>query len=501
MPDHGYRSNWLVPILALPLLAVAASPPTQNHPAVSANRSAVDLLDRALAALGGAEAIRRLERLRLTERADDYRNHESPDPGPPYPKGLRVETLWLDFAAGTGRRDLQAALPAWPTDQTLISNGSTAVTYDHRSKVRSEAAASGLAPLRPSLMRLPHWQLLEAREQPESLRRLGGGPERCFSFTRSDQRTVSVCLDGSDRPASIASITADPVVGDTATIVRYDRWFASGGLQWPGRRQVEMQGALRFDGQLEVELREAVAPGLERGADYPLANAQSPPPFNVETLSERVSLFRGLAFDGAKNVMVIRQQTGLVLVQAAETVPASGISDQLTDRLARQFPGTPIRHWIALEHREEHNAGMRAAIAARATVISTRSAEPLLRTMAAAPFRLRPDSLARRPQPLHFQAVDDRLRLDDPEEPVEILRIGRSSRLKESLLVYLPRSAVLMQSTLFSADRHGLLATGNHPDDARLLRDAIRGAGWQPGVIVSANYRPLKPEELQPPAD
>jgi hypothetical protein len=76
-----------------------ANNPT-NNPETLAERSqatARTVLDRAVAAIGGAEALRTIEVVRLQLQGENWPRLQMPTAAPPFAAGTQQETLLVDF--------------------------------------------------------------------------------------------------------------------------------------------------------------------------------------------------------------------------------------------------------------------------------------------------------------------------------------------------------------------------------------------------------------------
>ncbi len=114
--------------------------------------------------------------------------------------------------------------------------------------------------------------------------------------------------------------------------------------------------------------------------------------------------------------------------------------------------------------------GLRAFVAAGATVVTTPGVEELVRTRCAAPFTLRADRLAALPEAERRPTVlvaRGRVTLGDGRVWLEVYDLGaRSRHTDEHLVVHVPHAGLLF---------HGDL--GWHPDGAGGVRMGARAAG------------------------
>jgi hypothetical protein len=92
---------------------------------------------------------------------------------------------------------------------------------------------------------------------------------------------------------------------------------------------------------------------------------------------------------------------------------------------------------------------VRAFVAEGATVVTTPGNEAVVRDLAARPFTLEPDRLARSPRPVAIKTFSERLELADAANRLVPLDFGaRSEHTDEMVVFWLPRARILFESSL-----------------------------------------------------
>lgn len=188
-------------------------------------------------------------------------------------------------------------------------------------------------------------------------------------------------------------------------------------------------------------------------------------PITVHALGE--GLHEALVPSYDSRVLIVDLSDGLAVVQAPGD---SWTCEALIDTITAAFPARPIR-WVVPTHHHPHSfGGLRAFVAAGATVITTPGVEDLVRARCAAPFTHRTDRLAALPEAARRPtviAVHGRLTLGDGRARLDVYDLGERSRhTDEHLVVHLPHARLLF---------HGDL--GWHPDGAGGSRMGSRAQG------------------------
>lgn len=151
---------------------------------------------------------------------------------------------------------------------------------------------------------------------------------------------------------------------------------------------------------------------------------------------------------GSHNSLAVEQADGIVIVDA----PLDEIWGQvLIDWAAETFPEKPISHVISTHHHIDHSAGLRAFVAAGATVVLHQAARDFFADVFAAPSTLLPDQLEQEPVQATMVTVpaDDRLVLDDTERPIHVYPMP-TPHAEDMVVVHLPGPDILFVSDIYN---------------------------------------------------
>ncbi|MEZ6016683.1 MAG: hypothetical protein R3F49_16315 [Planctomycetota bacterium] len=167
----------------------------------------------------------------------------------------------------------------------------------------------------------------------------------------------------------------------------------------------------------------------------------------------------------------------------------SATSEAIVDALAARWPERALRWVLPTHHHPYSMGGVRAFVAAGATVVTTPEIEAYVRTRCAQPFTMPQDRLARRraagaPVPVLVEVVHGRWTLDDGTVRLEAHDIGERSRHTAEHLVFAVYDRTTREAAAAagpaSAPRDGILFHGDlgwHPDGMGGVRIGARSRG------------------------
>ncbi len=174
-----------------------------------------------------------------------------------------------------------------------------------------------------------------------------------------------------------------------------------------------------------------------------------------------------------------------MFVEMDDYVVAIGGTQGVADRIAelrKEIPDKPIRYGVLTHHHSDHVPGTADYAAEGSTVITFRDNEEVVRAAAGGDVEL--------------QFVEDSLTLESGDRRIELLNIGPTPHAENMLIAYLPKEGII-----FEADHFPLPQTGPMPPavPATLgFAEAIERLGLQYSRIVSAHSPDIgSPADLQ----
>ena len=465
----------------------------EEHP------SARILVQRALAAMGGAETLEALHAVKLS--GVTYENHL-------YEREPRDQAAPVTFQTFTEVRDLDhAQLRRTSSAVSLAGSGNGGTTVETTADGVTLLQVQGAAIARPAhdawLALSPERLFLTAlaahdlRAAPDTTVR--GVPQHVITFTWN-RSAVHVLLNAfTNLPTAVEYVDAFPestargIWGDVNMRVFFSNWgLWKGGVHYPLQYDTEWNGVpytttavsdlvldpdlSGTDWSMPEDARRSVRLASVRTADsLPLGTPRKP----AAEIEQNV-----VQIPGSWYTTLIRQADGVVVLEAPIS---SGYSAKVIAEAQRRFPGVPIKAVISTSNYWWHFAGIREYVARGIPVYALDVNRALLERAVHAPHRLHPDDLARAPRAMRLHSVSGRLVLGTGPNRVELYPI-RTSTTSQMLMVYFPQYQLL-----YSSDMAQPLGPGGSflfPQYLWDLRRAVRENGLSVKTLIGMHMSP-----------
>ena len=439
--------------LAMAAASVANAANIETRAELSQARARI-VLDRAVEANGGVEALRAIEVVRLRLQGQTFPRLQMTTPAPPFEGGGFDETLLLDFERNRMRLDQKATGFGFDGDNTVTIADGTGNTYDNRVKTVTPIPAEQATQQQfiQYHRRLPNLLLRQALDRTNSLRYLGddqfdGRPHEVVTFVMPDTQQVALYVDAATGLVSkYELIFVDSLEGVEASEIIFGDYRKVGNYQVPGRWTNRQLGEDQTRYTVTAEFNPPVTDDSFRvsAAGY---TEVKPVPTELEKKVDRLA-------DGVyviQNVAGQNQNTMAVgfadYVVAVEAPGSSDGADAVIKRIHELFPGKPIRYVAMTHHHGDHIGGMRSFIAEGATVITTAANRPVIEAMASSQ---QSDRLGKSPRQAEFLLLEGGKRvLKDDSRRLELIDIGPNPHAKEMVIAWLPEEKVVFQGDLF----------------------------------------------------
>ena len=445
----------IIAVLCLATSAVALS--AADQVSTLSERSyarARAVLDKAVEANGGADALRAIKIVRLIGEGDTYPRLQMTTPDPPFEGGRLHETLLVDLEQNRLRLDQKTKGNGFEGDLTVSIVGGQGANYDHRAKTATAvpAAQATQQQFTQYYRRLPSLLLRQALDRATSLRYLGednfqGRNHEVITFVMPDAVQVGVFVDAATNLVSKYELMfVDPFTGDEAAEIHYGEYKKVGPYQVPGTFSQILAGDAASKLKLRAEINPAItddafkvsADGYREVAAAPLNLEQK-----VETLAPGVHVMQNIAGQN-QNTLIVEFADHIVAVEAPGS---SDGSDTVIKRVKELIPGKPIRYVVMTHHHGDHIGGLRSYIAEGATVITTPGNKGVVERTAAAPQN---DRLRREPRAAQIMTIEGKKRvLSDATRTLELIDIGPHPHAREMVIAWLPAERIVFQGDLF----------------------------------------------------
>jgi len=458
------------------------------------------VLDRAVQAYGGAEALRSIEVVRLRLEGDTWPRFQMSTPEPPFEAGKLRETVLVDFKNNRLTLEQQGSGAGFENHNGVVINAGEGAAYDHRARTITPIPGSQSSQQQfvQYYRRVPNLLLRQALDRPVSLRYLGtenfnGTPHEAFTFVMADTQQVAVYVDSATNLVSkYELIFADNLAGDEASEIVFGNYVASGSQRVPTTWTWLQAGQKVADAKIAVELNPAVTDDTFKVAATGYQRVEPLPdtlPEQVEKLADGVFVIQNVSGQN-QNTMAVEFKDYIVAVEAPGT---SDGAEEVIERIKQAIPNKPIRYLVMTHHHGDHIGGLRSFIAEGATVITTQANRRTVEEMADAK---QPDRLAKNSRTPQFVFVEKGRRvLRDGTQRLELIDIGPNPHAKEMVIAYLPKQRIVFQGDLFFLQANN--APPGLPQESTLgFARKITELGLEIDRIASVHGRTATKEEF-----
>jgi len=441
-------------------------------------QSAQALSDQAAKAMGGMSALRALRNEMIESEGKQFDSSSTPQPlGPTrqissfrysLTRDLTQPRLRLEWdGRSSARNQAISYLEVIDGNVGLLREGEA--NSAKTSRLHPGRTATRLREERRASTSL----LLTAAAAQKSLRRLAntevaGQLQRVVSFVDNGDE-FQIYFDAKTHlPTQVDILEDDPLEGDSSYLLRYEDWRKVGAVMIPFSLRYELNGKVLQEEQVKsvqhnvtfvadpFAIPEAVrnqktdaAPIASQWILRRVAGNVSyldfgrPPNVEWNRLADGVHKIQGVGHA----TIVVEMRDHLVVVEGplydARTAP-------VVQSIKEKFPNKPIRYAVPTHHHLDHAGGIRAFMAAGATVIVPFAAKEFYSRVAKAPHTRKPDSLARQPAAVVIESFGGGPRiLTDGQRRVEVYPLP-TSHAEDLVVIYLPTEKIIIEADQIS---------------------------------------------------
>jgi hypothetical protein len=434
-------------ISAALLLAAIGPQPAQAQ-------SVRELINQAVAAQGGADALRALKALAIKADAMYWEPGQSKAAGgePRFLGNTTLAITW-DLAKGMARTEWDRDMK-YPSIEKIkytdvITPSLGYVTDEKGSKaassIRVAAALRELERASPTLL----LKLLDAKSgvRPLANEKLGNRNLLAVGFLDGGTNFTILLDPQSKLPVAIRTRDDDNIAGDSNYDLVLSDWKAVGGAKIAHMLSYELNGVeVGKVTYKEVTANPEIAADAFAVPDAVKAAAKAPATGNVpyQWVIRRIFLGRLLDSDGiivppggslklvelapnvqhvqggAANNLIVAMKDHLVVFDA----PYGELQSRwVIDEAKKKYPGKPIKYLVLTHHHMDHTGGTRTFIAEGATVIVPTPDKAYFEKVARVPHTVVADELAKKPRAAKVQEVQDQLSLKDDSDEIRLYNI------------------------------------------------------------------------------
>jgi len=485
------------------LQASAAVSAQQLDASQRSYKEARRVLDDAITAHGGVEALRAVKDFTLKEKGKVYARFQSPAADGPFAVGTSEETLIVDTDRGFVYDDLKTANGGFNNWNRTVIKGTEGQNYDMWSRTATPIANAAANNFRPQMRRLPLFVLLEALDRAATLRYLGeeeiaGRKQKVISVIRPDNQQLALSFDAqTNLLTKYGYLYADPIAGDSEIAQTYSNYRTVGKLKLPGARVLYNSGGVIQEAeytelQINTKPAESVFQGPE-GFEQLAAAPATPLPPAVTKIAEDVYMLNGLA-GGTHNVMFVAFNDHILVIEAPEQIIYASNSTQALAKIKETVPGKPIKYLVLTHHHSDHAGGFREYVAEGTTIVTTAGNKSFLEKAAAVQSSLLPNLALQ--NKLKIETIENKKRVfQDDKHVVELYDFGPNPHANEILVAYLPKEKILFQADLLNPAANGSIPIAQ--DVTMSFAEKLQQMGLQVDKIYGVHGRAATPEELR----
>ncbi|MEO5938790.1 MAG: hypothetical protein ABIQ43_07240 [Sphingomonas sp.] len=492
--DYGSGLFLLASLLVVPATPSAGSPTTLT--------AAKTVLDQAIEAQGGAAALDAIKSVTLTTQG--YRNMLEQSERPEGPYILEYDTIVeiRNQAAGRYRISIDSTVPpSYRYSQGIVADRTVAMRVGGPKPVRGDSDM--VASAREALALSPERLLLTARAaedlQLANSETLQAVPQDVITFT-FDGAPVRVFLNrythlptALDYSGPLARAGHWARLGDVTMRTYYSYWArGNGGVRFPMQWDIYRNGlhestlSVRSIAINALIAEPEMAIPSDVRANFATALARSPATVLGRPGQPAVEAAPGIiVIPGAWNVTIVRQDDGIVIVEAPIS---SDYSEQVIAEAARRFPGVPVKAVVTTSDSWPHIGGLRAYVARGIPVYGLALNKPIIDRLVTASFTAKPDALQRQRRRMRYIPVDRKTTIGSGTNLLEIFPI-RGETSERQALVYWPTLQLLYGSDPFQD-------LASNPQTVGELADAVRRENLNPERLYMMHMMPIAWREL-----
>ncbi len=499
-----------------------------------------DLVNRAVAAMGGADAMNAVKTVSLKATVRQWEPEQSIQPGGEarLANDSNFEIL-TDTTTRTTRIDwvrnyVYPATRTYTFSEIVTPDAGYVAGIDAtaRNKQNMESnppahAMSGLrlATVQRELRRAAAPLLRDMLKNPDKVKAagnitVGGTSYPAVNYRVGDVTYVMMFDPQTGLPARIRTLDYDNIWGDVNYDVVLSDWQAMDGRRVPTSRKYELNGRVIAEMKIsEVKFnvpiptdRLAIPAAFKEGAPKPATGPAVPyqwvirrqfigtyldsdnPSFDTRATSglRLAEVAPGIqqVQGGSHNSLIVEMKDHLIVFDAPVT---DAQSKWTLDAAKQKFGNKPVKYLVLTHHHMDHAGGIRAYAAQGSTIVVGKGAGEHFRSVLAAPFRRNPDVPSKDLRQTPIVEVADKQTFTDGQRQVSAYLI-ENPHASSYLIGYIPDAKLGFVTDLWSPGRDPLPPKLN-PGQAALVA-AVKKIGITPAKFAgghgsTGDYPPL----------
>jgi glyoxylase-like metal-dependent hydrolase (beta-lactamase superfamily II) len=462
------------------------------------------VLDAAIVAMGGREALSKVEDISIKFSGINYARNQSPSPDTAYYEGRVEGSITFDSKANRAIIDQASTLPGFKFHFKQIVRGEKGVAYDMDARTANEFTNPNALP-NLARTRFPHIMLLNASERAATLRSLGqddfdGKKQNVIVFATADGTEWTLYFDAATNLLTkFENLDSDSRVGDVTQEFIITGYSSVGGIKVPTGRIVRRGGETIQDVKIAdttINTHPAET-AYERPQGFDDLPATNPTPIpTVVSLAKDVYLVQDAA--NGYNVMFVAMNDYILVIEAPLN---EGTSRRVMAKIKETAPNKPIKYVATTHFHDDHSGGIRTYMAEGATLVTTPGNKGYFEQVASAVRTIAPDALSMKPRQVVIETIQNMKRVfSDDQHTVELHDIGPGPHTKEMLVVYLPKEKILFEGDMLGLPAGSTLVPAANETTIHFA-ERIKALGFVVDKIASVHGRTATMDELKAAID
>jgi glyoxylase-like metal-dependent hydrolase (beta-lactamase superfamily II) len=419
------------------LLLTCGNLVAESLPLQSVNKAG-EVIDAAIEAHGGAEAITNLNSLVQKAEFVTFATGQSRKPGPPYDQGQQENFYAVDFENDVYVGRNKGVGGGFVFDQGVIINGEDSWQLNYRSGTAAPLAEPDFNTRSGPFIRVTPALLMKQLQTRRTTSNWLGEAE----------------IDGRMHDVITLVMEVGPALGlyidqETHMLTRMERVLPPfGQIEYSFLDYTTIDGIafnqkfkLYANGEdnLAIDIKKTlvnaslddylkVPSGLEKVA------AITPDELSTQEIDEGVFLIGG----NGTYALFVEMEDHVVAIGGTRTVPAS------IGEMRKEIADKPIKYGVLTHHHNDHVPGAAAYAGEDASIITFRENETVVRNAAG-------DENAK------LEFVEDRMTLTDGNKTIELYNIGPTPHAENILIAYLPEEGIIFEADHFPQPATGVI--------------------------------------------
>ena len=474
----------------------ATAIPAQQQSIVESNARARAIIDAAVTAHGGVDALRAAQRIQLSLRGTDHWRNQSARVDRPYDTRDASFELWLDLPAS---KLVTRESGAFPGDlffaSRRVTDGERAFALFEHGNAHFTYRAQPVAAQTGTLFAfVPPLAVLAAHDGRAALRAIGrvriaSGATVDAVAVHTPGGMVTMGFDpGTKLLRAILDVQTDLLAGEVSIESEFVDYRTLGGALLPERRIAyvgsEKTKEMRY---VHATLNTAIPDSLLQIPSTSQPRAEDTGPA-VRELAPGVWNVR----QGRSHVLAVAFKDFVVVVEAPVRA-TNGVVAQI----AKLAPGKPIRYVVPTHHHDDHSGGLRDYIAAGTTIITTPGNRAYFQRMASAHSAIDPDAQATARRTPVIETFVGRRVITDGERTLELHDIGPNEHARELVVAWIPEAGILYEGDMLNTALNGDVAPNTNMKAVVSFAEWIRRNELNVRTFVGMHHPPVAPTVLR----